>query len=186
MKDIFDVAVWVHERFNDLGLVHGFIGGLALQAWGEARVTRDVDVAVMTGFGNEREVVERILGAIPSRHPDPVEFALANRVILAQSPEGIGIDIGLSAFPYEEQMLARCVDVELVPGVVLPLAGPDDLIIQKVFAGRPRDWEDVRGIIARRGSLIDWELIDRELVPLLELIGAPERYTALLQMRDAG
>lgn len=186
MRDIFEVAVWVHERLTSLGLVHGFIGGLALQAWGEARVTRDVDVAVMTGFGNEREVVERILGAIPSRHPDPVEFALANRVILAQSPEGIGIDIGLSAFPYEEHMLARCVEVELLPGVELPLAGPEDLIIQKVFAGRPRDWEDVRGIIARQGSRLDWVLIEQELVPLLGLVEEPERFTSLLQMRDAG
>lgn len=186
MKDIFEVAAWVHERFCDLGLVHGFIGGLALQAWGEARVTRDVDVAVMTGFGNEREVIMRILDVVPSRHPDPIEFAVANRVILGQSPEGIGIDIGLSAFPYEEQMLARCVDVELVPGVVLPLAGPEDLIIQKVFAGRPRDWDDVRGVIARRGSLIDWSLIERELIPLLDLIEDSERFAALIQMRDAG
>lgn len=186
MRDIFEVAAWVHERFNSIGLIHGFIGGLALQAWGEARGTRDVHVAVMTGFGNEREIIQRILEFVPSRHPDPVEFAMANRVILGQSPEGIGIDIGLSAFPYEEQMLTRCVDVELVPGVVLPLAGPDDLIVQKVFAGRHRDWEDVRGIIARRGSSINWNLIERELVPLLDLIEDPERYSALLVMRDAG
>lgn len=186
MKDIFEVAAWVHERFDQIGLVHGFIGGLALQAWGEARVTRDVDVAVLTGFGNEREVILRILEEIPSRHPDPVEFAVANRVILGESPEGIGIDIGLSAFPYEEQMLDRCVDVELLPGVVLPLAGPEDLIIQKVFAGRPRDWEDVRGIIARRGTSLDWNLIERELIPLLALLENPERYDQLLELRKSG
>jgi hypothetical protein len=34
-----------------------FIGGVALQHWGEPRVTRDLDLTVFTGFGGETPVV---------------------------------------------------------------------------------------------------------------------------------
>ena len=33
-----------------------------------------------------------------------------------------------------------------VGGVVLPLIDPEDLVIAKVLAGRPKDIEDVRGL----------------------------------------
>jgi hypothetical protein len=34
-----------------------FIGGIAVQHWGEPRLTRDVDVSVLTGFGAEAEFI---------------------------------------------------------------------------------------------------------------------------------
>jgi hypothetical protein len=34
------------------------IGGLALQHWGEARLTRDVDLSVLTGFGREAALTD--------------------------------------------------------------------------------------------------------------------------------
>lgn len=30
-----------------------FIGGVALQRWGEPRLTQDVDLTLLTGFGDE-------------------------------------------------------------------------------------------------------------------------------------
>ncbi len=35
------------------------IGGLAVQRWGEPRVTRDVDVSLLTDFGREEAFIER-------------------------------------------------------------------------------------------------------------------------------
>src|SRR5437879_7554464 len=37
-----------------------FIGGVALQRWGEPRLTQDVDLTLLTGFGREEEF-ERVL-----------------------------------------------------------------------------------------------------------------------------
>ncbi|HEX4385567.1 MAG TPA: hypothetical protein VH083_21550 [Myxococcales bacterium] len=41
-------------------------------------------------------------------------------------------------------------------------------IVHKVFAGRPKDWEDVRGVVDRQ-PVLDTSLIWDELLPLLEL-----------------
>jgi len=40
-----------------------FIPGIAVQRWGEPRVTRDVDLALLTGFGREDEFIDTLLAA---------------------------------------------------------------------------------------------------------------------------
>lgn len=120
MTNVFQVATLLDRELQILGLPYAVIGGVALQVWGESRVTRDVDVSVLSGFGGEREVALRILDVFPSRRPDALEFALVNRVLLCQSAEGIGIDIGLAAFPYEEAAIERRRRTELMPGVARP------------------------------------------------------------------
>lgn len=44
----------------------------------------------------------------------------------------------------------------------------EDLVVHKAFAGRDKDWGDIRGIVARQLHL-DQKLIWDELLPLLEL-----------------
>lgn len=39
----------------------------------------------------------------------------------------------------------------------------------KVFAGRPQDWLDVEGIVAKSGARIDWIGVRADLRTLLEL-----------------
>jgi hypothetical protein len=44
----------------------------------------------------------------------------------------------------------------------------------KAFAGRPKDWLDVEGVIIRQTGKLDWSYIRRQLAPLTELKDAPE------------
>lgn len=83
------------------------IGGLAVQHWGEPRFTKDVDMTLLTGFGNEEPFIRQWLAHYESRVPDGADFALSNRVLLLRSAEGIGIDIALGALPFEESAIAR-------------------------------------------------------------------------------
>ena len=38
-----------------------FIGGVAVQRWGEPRLTQDVDLTLLTGFGDEEKFVDALL-----------------------------------------------------------------------------------------------------------------------------
>lgn len=51
------------------------IGGLALQRWGEPRLTTDVDMTVLTGFGGEEAVVDFLLSRYAGPRPDARAFA---------------------------------------------------------------------------------------------------------------
>src|SRR5687768_9065278 len=89
-----------------------FIGGLALQHWGEPRLTRDIDVTILAGFGNENEFASQILKSYEPRLPDAAVFAQQHRVLLVRTGTGIDFDISLAALPFEEQMIRRSKFVE--------------------------------------------------------------------------
>ena len=58
------------------------IGGMAVQRWGEPRLTRDVGVSLFVGFGNEQRVILELLKHFRPRREAMEEFALQNRVAL--------------------------------------------------------------------------------------------------------
>jgi len=160
------------------------IGGIAVQHWGEPRFTKDVDITLLTGFGNEERFVDDFLAAYEARVSDARAFALQNRVMLLRSSQGIGIDIALGALPFEDQAVKRAVKIEMEPGASLRLCTAEDLLVMKAFASRPLDWNDVRGILVRQGTRqLDWKYIDRQLQPLCEIKEAPEILTQLEKLR---
>jgi hypothetical protein len=151
------------------------IGGLAVQHWGEPRFTNDVDMTLLTGFGNEEPFITQWLANYESRVPDATNFALSNRVLLLRSSAGIGIDIALGALPFEESAIANSKTVELEPGARLRICSAEDLIVMKAFADRPQDRLDLRGILVRQGTTnLDWKHIWEQLTPLVEIKECPE------------
>lgn len=151
-----------------------FIGGVALQHWGRPRLTQDVDLCLLTGFGNEEAFIDPLLAQYAARVEGPREFALANRVLLLATPDGVGLDVSLGGIPFEERLVDRACDVEYLPGMSLRICSAEDLVILKAFADRLQDWADIDGVVRRRGDSLDWDYIDRELQTLCELKEAPE------------
>ncbi len=54
-----------------------FIGGLAVQRWGEPRETVDVDLTLLTGFSDEVRFVSVLMAAFESRIENAAQFAAA-------------------------------------------------------------------------------------------------------------
>ena len=80
-----------------------FIGGVAVQRWGEPRLTQDVDLTLLTGFGDEEKFADALLKELNPRRPDAREFALRHRVLLARTSSGVDVDVAFGAFPFEER-----------------------------------------------------------------------------------
>jgi hypothetical protein len=151
-----------------------FIGGLALQRWGEPRETVDVDLTLLTGFGAEEPFVETLLSRFEARIEDAAQFALTRRVLLLRAKSGVGLDIALGGLPFEEHAVARSSTFAFPGYVLLRTCSAEDLIVMKSFAARARDWLDVEGIVIRQTGKLDWSYIRSQLKPLAELKGAPE------------
>ncbi len=160
-----------------------FIGGLALQRWGEPRFTRDADLTLYTGFGDEQRFVEILLRSFQPRIPDAADFALANRVLLLQSSKGVGIDVALGGLPFEESAVKRATYFLFPPALNLLTCSAEDLIVMKSFAERGQDWVDVERILVRQSGKLDWNYILRELKPLVELKESPGILTRLQKLR---
>lgn len=172
MKDLFFVAAQVEEYLRSKNWQFCFIGGIALQRWGEPRLTIDIDLTLLTGLGNEESFIQDLLKQYAGRRPDAADFALRYRVVLLQS-DAVGIDVALGALPFEENSIRRASSFAFLPGVELRTCSAEDLVVMKAFADRGRDWEDVRGILIRQGAKLNWVQIRDELSPLCELKEAP-------------
>ena len=151
-----------------------FIGGLAVQRWGEPRETADADLSLLTGFGGEEPFIQVLLQHFEGRIPDADQFARDRRVLLLRSSKGVGLDVALAALPFEEIAVERSTFFDYPPGIALRTCSAEDLIILKAFAGRSQDWVDVERIIVRQTGKFDWIYVRQHLGPLAELKGEPE------------
>ena len=113
MNELCRVALEVQFECEKRHWKFCFIGGLAVQHWGEPRFTRDVDLTLLTGFGKEEDYIDPLLETFAPRMEGCRDFALQNRVLLLKSSEGIGIDIALGALPFEEHAVNRSQLIEV-------------------------------------------------------------------------
>ena len=161
-----------------------FIGGIAVQHWGEARLTRDADLTVFTGLSDEATYIDALLERFAPRIGDARDFALRHRVLLLRAANGVPLDVSLGALDFERQAVDTASLEEIVPDQRLRLASPGSLAVFKTFAGRPQDWLDLEGIIVKSGARIDWRTVDAQLRALLELKGDASALQRLAELRE--
>ena len=149
MMDLFAAAKQLQDFCDGQRWRSCFIGGLAVQRWGEPRVTRDVDLTVMAGFAAEQKYIGALLAAYPARIKDAAEFARRHRVLLLKTPDGVGIDVSLGALPFEELVVSRATLFSFGPEIEIRTCSAEDLIVFKLFASRPLDIRDAESVAVR-------------------------------------
>jgi hypothetical protein len=181
MKQVFEAAQQIQDFFEANDWQFCFIGGIALQRWAKPRLTNDADLTLFTSFGYEEIFLEKILSEFKSRIAEPKEFALRNRIVLLDIG-GIGIDISLGAFDFEENATKRATKFKFLKNVNLKTCSAEDLIVFKAFANRLQDWADIENIITFQ-AILDWKYIFVQLKPLVELKEEPEILTKLEKLK---
>jgi len=159
-----------------------FIGGVAVQRWGEPRLTQDVDLTLLAGFGEEEPFVDRLLATFATRRSDAREFALRHRVLLLRTAAGVDLDVALGALPFEKRSVGRASAWVWDEDQSLVTCSAEDLLVHKSFAGRDLDWSDVERVLIRQHGKLDLAQVRAELKPLLELKGAVEAMDRLERM----
>lgn len=184
MRTLLEAGGRLQRALDDLGWRFCFIGGVANFRWGTPRLTSDLDLTLLTGFGREAEFAARLLAEFESRIADPMDFAARYRVLLLRTADGFALDIALGAMPFEERTIERSSLVELVPSAILRTCSAEDLIVHKAFAARPQDWVDIEGVILRQRGQLAWPQTWAELRELADLKEAPELLTELARVAE--
>jgi hypothetical protein len=149
---IGDAAGALHEA----GVPWYLFGAQAAILHGAARLTADVDVTVRL----PPAISAGVLVEVFRRHGfdprfDTPTFIERTRVIpLIHRRSSIPLDVVLGGPGLEDVFLERALTRDL-DGVAVPVASPEDVIVMKILAGRDKDLDDIRAVIAAQGSSLD-------------------------------
>ena len=132
------------KQFDDRGVI---ICGIAASLLGQPRLTADLDAVIFLSIEELPRLVEAAAREdMVARIIDAEAFARKNRVLLLQHKgSGINIDISLGILPFEAEMIDRGHEVA-IGSLHLRLPTPEDLIILKAVAHRPKDLADIQAI----------------------------------------
>lgn len=138
------------------GVVYAVIGGHGVNAWLEPRATGDVDLTLEAGAGAQARVAHalveagfrstRVHGADLPSGPDFVRFESADGVLV--------VEIQAAKTPLQRELIRRAQRAENG----LCIATPEDLIVLKLIANRPKDRIDLLGLAAL--PALDWGYVE--------------------------
>lgn len=145
------------RRLSEAGVEFVLIGGLAVNAWGVVRGTKDVDIVVASDPENLKRIAEVAVEA--GGHVQTSESFLSTPFSIAAqlaSGEQVAIETefglldvvqGLDGVPSYNELRASAIETEILD-VKVAICSIEDLRQMKRTAGRPRDFVDLEDLDA--------------------------------------
>lgn len=135
-------------------LPYMIIGGQAVLLYGEPRLTRDIDITLGVTTDHIHKLLTIVKELTLKPIPKDIESFVKDTMVLPTIEEtsGIRVDFIFSFTPYEIEAIKRARKI-IIMGQAVSFASPEDLIIHKIFAGRPRDLEDIRSVILKNSKI---------------------------------
>lgn len=153
MKALYEALAEIRDDLFDLGQGIALIGGLAVTTHTDPRTTRDVDLAVGVSGDAEAERLIRDLKARGYREIEIRENQVTGRLALVQleAPSelapGTRLDLLFGFTGIEEEIVDAAESLEILRGLVMPVARIGHLVALKVHADRRRDRDDGEALI---------------------------------------
>ena len=125
------------------------IGGVAASVLGKPRLTQDVDALAILPEGEWANAVSTAArhGILP-RIENPLDFARRSRVLLMRHVEsGIDIDVTFGGLSFEQAAIDNS-KLHDIGDLRVRLPRVEDLLIMKAVARRPKDLQDIEGLLA--------------------------------------
>ncbi|MFH1128191.1 MAG: nucleotidyl transferase AbiEii/AbiGii toxin family protein [Candidatus Omnitrophota bacterium] len=174
LKPLLEPLSVLKRLLEGAGCQWMIIGGVAASLLGKPRFTADVDAVALIEdkeFSNLLKVARRL--GLTTRIKDAVEFAQKNRVLLLKHTKtGINVDLSLGLLPFEKEAIKRSKRFKIA-NITFNLPTPEDLIIFKAVAHRPRDIEDIREIV-KIHTKVNKKYIKKIVKEFASCLGMPE------------
>ncbi len=124
------------------------IGGVAASVLGQPRLTQDVDALAILPEDRWAPMLDAAARfGIVRRIDNPLDFARRSRVLLMKhAASGIDIDVTFGGLAFEQAAVENSEQHEIA-GVLIRLPRVEDLLIMKAIAHRPKDLQDIEGLL---------------------------------------
>lgn len=161
-----EAVVAVLDALDGARIAYMVVGSLASNFHGIPRATRDADFVIALEPGQLQRLASQLPAGLELSRQSGFEGVTGTTryvIALAQSPFVCEL-FTLSDDPHDQTRFQRRLRVHLLDRDTF-VASPEDMIVTKLRwaaeAGRAKDREDVRNMLAVRGAEIDWSYVHR-------------------------
>ena len=167
-NDYLAVVELAHRALSSTQAPYCVIGALALGVWGTPRATYDVDILVLAQCTDPQPFLGLLRAAgfaINETWHDanPMAREVVLRIAHPTVPY-FPVDLVFSLSPFDRAVLARRRAVDF-HGLTIWMTSPEDLVLMKLRASRPRDFDDVISIVKNPRLQLDlpylWDWADQ-------------------------
>jgi len=161
IQDVQDVLFEVIDALEESRVAYAVMGGLAVRFYALPRPTQDVDLNLEV-TPDDSVALLRLLDEAGFDVPEAYAAGWSDRV--AEMPivkvkrflghRSIDIDLFLTGSAFQRSLMTRRCEVEY-EGRLVWLVSPEDLVLLKLAANRPRDRIDVQDLFFALGRLDD-------------------------------
>ncbi len=135
------------------------IGGLAVLASGQPRMTQDIDLILFIEKAGLPAFLKKA-GKKFQVNPQKAIYGAKTRGAFTIAFRKVPVDVIIASTELERSALSRKVSLKLF-GRMVPMPSPEDLILLKLIPGRTKDLADVEAIVARQGPFLDKKYLRR-------------------------
>ncbi len=141
-------------------------GAQAVNVHGFPRATADLDLTIDLPDGPTPSFLRALNAAgFTPRFVDPDFVAMTRVLPVVHRPSALPIDLVLAGPGLEQRFLDE-LHIENIGRRKIPFLSAENLMVTKLLAGRPKDLEDVRELLARRGGELDHQRVESLLSQL--------------------
>jgi predicted nucleotidyltransferase len=159
MKNVTDTLHALIDLLDQLSIEYAVMGGFAVRSHGVPRPTYDVDVLIVL----ERQQLPKLFDRLREQDfgiPEAYDTGWVDRI--KEMPlvklrrfirdESLDVDLFLAETEFQTQVMNRRTRLD-ADGRIVWVVSPEDLVLLKLLAGRPRDLGDVTDVLFMQGSL---------------------------------
>lgn len=183
MNEVYRAAVELQNFCEARHWHFCFIGGLAVQRWGNPCQTEDADGRWSPASIMNRRLLTKSWTHSPRALPMNGKAQFCGASCLSSRAKA-WIVLALGGLDLEERSVARASDWDVEQMRIRTCSSAEDLIVHKAFAGRDIDWAEVGSVIDVQGRKLNVDQIWSELRPLAELKEAPDILSKLQRLFD--
>ncbi|OGW88055.1 MAG: hypothetical protein A3K11_07005 [Nitrospirae bacterium RIFCSPLOWO2_12_FULL_63_8] len=160
---------------------YALVGGFAVSAWGVARATQDIDLAVALGTADPARLAAHLkAGFQPGDPDDPLRGVF--RLKLSVGKRTVPVQLILLQSRWADLVFGQIKKIPVLERR-LPVVDWPALVLLKLYAGGPVDLQDARNIVAvRRPNQSEL----KDLAAKAEELGVAEEYKALFAADENG
>jgi hypothetical protein len=154
VSNLYRALVRADLVLRKLRLSWALVGGMAVSVRAEPRTTRDLDVSVAVGNDSEAESAVRELmshgyrlQATPLEHLDTKRIATVRFLSTGAESHGVILDVLFASSGIENEVVAAATPIEVLAGLVVPVASVWHLLALKTLAGRHQDITDIKSLL---------------------------------------